>query len=63
MQFKINQLESFIKQQNYVMALQVFLSLNQPENQEITSFYNNLKAMQQIEKADLEIMKIIKNLI
>ena len=28
-----------------------------------TSFYNNLKAMQQIEKADLEIMKIIKNLI
>lgn len=61
--YKINQLELAIKQQNYTLALQIFLPLNQPENQEITSFYNNLKAMQQIEKADLEIMKIIKNLI
>jgi hypothetical protein len=61
--YKINQLELAIKQRNYTLALQIFLPLNQPENQEITSFYNNLKAMQQIEKADLEIMKIIKNLI
>ena len=29
----------------------------------MTNFYYNLKAIQQIEKADLEIMKIIKNLI
>jgi hypothetical protein len=61
--YKINQLELAIKQQNYNLALQIFLSLHQPENQETTSFYNNLKAIQQIEKADLEIMRIIKNLI
>ncbi len=61
--YKINQLELAIKQQNYTLALQIFLSLNQSENQEMTNFYYNLKAIQQIEKADLEIMKIIKNLI
>jgi len=61
--YKINQLELAIKQQNYNLALQIFLPLNQPENPEMTNFYNNLKAIQQIEKADIEIMKIIKNLI
>ena len=61
--YKINQLELAMKQQNYTLALQIFLPLNQPENQEITNFYYNLKAIQQIEKADLEIMRIIKNLI
>jgi hypothetical protein len=60
---KINQIELAIKQQNYNLALQIFLALNRTENLELASFYQHLKTMQQIEKADQEIMKIIKDLI
>ncbi len=60
---KINQIELAIKQQNYNLALQLFLALNRTENPELASFYQHLKTMQQIEKADQEIMKIIKDLI
>ncbi len=60
---KINKLESALKQQNYTLSLQLFLPLYQAENTDLTKFYEHLKAMQQIEKADQEIMKIIKDLI